>query len=80
MFAQNWHRGFCLKKFHQKIMLPPVGIELTTDPHWFRKSDAYQTVLICHSLPVSDIQILIKPCSIQSRNDPSPKYLIGTVR
>ena len=26
----------CFKKFQQKIKLPPVGIELTTDHHWFR--------------------------------------------
>ena len=25
-----------LKRFLQKIELPPVGIELTTDHHWFR--------------------------------------------
>ena len=25
-----------VSKFQQKIKLPPVGIELTTDHHWFR--------------------------------------------
>ena len=33
-------------------------------------TDAYPTVLICHALRVSDFQILIKSCSIESRNDP----------
>ena len=30
-------------------------------------------MLICNALPVSDFQILIKSCSIESRNDPNPK-------
>ena len=33
----------------------------------------HPTVLIRHMFTVSDFQILIKSCSIQSRNDPSPK-------
>ena len=53
--------------------LPPVGIELTTLTITGLKSDAYPTLLICHALPVPDCQTLTKSCSIESRNDPSPK-------
>ena len=35
-------------------------------------ADTYPTMLICHALPVSDIQTL-KSCLIESRNDLSPK-------
>ena len=47
-----------------------MGFELTTLVY---KSDADPTVLSRHVLTVSDFQILIKSCSIESRNDVSPK-------
>ena len=47
-----------------------MGFELTTLGY---RSDADPTVLNRHVLTVSDFQILIKSCSIESRNDPSPK-------
>ena len=43
-----------------------MGIEVATNHHRF-------TVLSRCVLTVSDFHILIKPCSIESRNDPSPK-------
>ena len=49
-----------------------MGLELTTLSLVY-KSDAYPTVLSRHALTVSDFQILIQSCSIESRNDPSPK-------
>ena len=42
-------------------------------PSLVYKSDAGPTVLSRHVLTVSDFHILIKSCSIESRNDPSPK-------
>ena len=80
--TQIWHfctiltsRGF--EKFQQKIKLPSVGIELTTPTitglEFYAYSNALPTQPICHSLPVSDFQTFIKSCSIESRNDPSPK-------
>ena len=42
-------------------------------PSLVYKSDAYPTVLSRHVLKVSDFLILIKSCSIESRNDSSPK-------
>ena len=45
-----------------------MGLELTT----LTIADAYPTVLSRHVLKVSDFLILIKSCSIESR-DPSPK-------
>ena len=59
----------CLKKLQQNMKWPSVGIDLTTDHHWFRSL----TVLICQALPVSDFQILTKSCSIESGNNPNPK-------
>ena len=47
-----------------------MGLELTTLVY---KSDAYPTLLSRHVLTLSDLQILMKSCSIESRNDPSPK-------
>ena len=47
-----------------------MGFELTALVHKF---DADPTVLSRHMLAVSDFQILIKSCSIESRNNPSPK-------
>ena len=57
-----------------KIKLPPGGLELTTltitDLQvWCR----HPNVLSRHVLTISDFQILMKSCSIESRNDPSPK-------
>ena len=54
--TQIWH--FCtkltlrdFKRFQQKIKLPPVGTEVTTDHHWFRSLiNAYPTVLSRHVL------------------------------
>ena len=40
-------------------------------PSLVSKSDAYPSVLVCHALSVSDFHILIKSCSIESRNDQS---------
>ena len=37
------------------------------------KADADPTVLSRHVLTVSGFQILVQSCSIESRNDPSPK-------
>ena len=42
-------------------------------PSLVYKSDAYPTVLSRHVLKVSDFLTLIKSCSIESRNDSSPK-------
>ena len=42
-------------------------------PSLVYKSDPDPTVLSRHVLTVLDFQILIKSCSIESRNDPSPK-------
>ena len=66
-----YNRDF--KSFNRKIKLPPVGIEFTADHHWFTSQILILTVLICHVLPVSYFQILIKSCSIEYRNDSSPK-------
>ena len=35
IFVQDWYRGTRLKSSSKK-KLAPVGIELTTDHHWFR--------------------------------------------
>ena len=48
-----------------------MGIEFTT--LIIIGLDAYPSLLICHALPVSDSQTLIKPCFIKSRNNPNPK-------
>ena len=50
-----------------------MGFELKHWPSLVYKSDADPTELSRHVLKVSDFQILIKSCSIESRNDPSPK-------
>ena len=42
-------------------------------PQWELNSDADPTLPIWHSLPVTDCHTLKKPCSIESRNNPSPK-------
>ena len=47
-----------------------MGFKLTTLVY---KSDADPTELGRHVLTVSDFQILIKSCFIESRNDQSPK-------
>ena len=60
--TQIWY--FCTKlasRCLKKIKFPPVGI------------DADPTVLRRNLLTVSDFRILVKSCSIESRNDPSPK-------
>ena len=47
-----------------------MGFELITLTITDYKSDADPTELSRHLLKVSDFQILIKSCSIESRNDP----------
>ena len=36
------------------------------------QANTIPTELLAAQLPVSDFQIFIKPCSIESRNDPGP--------
>ena len=53
VFANNTNLTLTLRDFkrsEQKIKLPPVGIELTTEHHWFIVSDDYPTVLSRHML------------------------------
>ena len=69
--VQRWHPGF--KKASVKIKLPPVRIVLRTLTITGSEVWCLSLLLICDALPVSDYQTIIKLCSLELRNDPSPK-------
>ena len=73
VFVNNTNLTFL--SFLYKININYLQLELNSQ-HWpslVYKSDAYPTVLSRHVLTVSDFQILIKSCCIESRIDPIPK-------
>ena len=62
-----------IEGFKKKKKLSPSGIWThNSNHHWIRILIALPTQLICQSMAVSDFQTLIKSCSTDSRNDPTP--------
>ena len=65
-FVQNF-------KISKKLICLPweLNSQYQLSPDY--NSNALLTQPICHSLPVTDFQTLMKSCFIESTNDPSPK-------
>ena len=75
-FVNNTNLSFLYKiriEVPEKNKVSSSGNWTWNWPSLVYKSDAYPNVLRRHVLTVSDFQILTKSCSLESRNDPSPK-------